>query len=165
MCILYAFLSKGNFRLPVVGDADVHSGSHERLSRLSSLGGLWYSALSSVGDELGVSLKRLPSNTTIRHIFRGVNAWASQQFSPQMGEWLAVVAKASRGQCNTSGTHCRTLSVSCRCTVITIAWWLLSKAIRTKPKAKFRLLNWTKIDHSRPLLVFGKRSFRHCCHY
>lgn len=52
---------------------------------------------------LGVSLKRLPSDTTLRRMFHAVdmttltaefNAWASEQFEPDMGECLAMDGKS-----------------------------------------------------------------------
>jgi hypothetical protein len=52
---------------------------------------------------LEVNLGRMPSDTTIRRMFHGVNfqqltqefnAWATEQFEPQTGEWVAVDGKS-----------------------------------------------------------------------
>jgi DDE_Tnp_1-associated len=57
-------------------------------------------------QELGLSLKRMPSDTTIRTMFRAIdfaqlqqqfNAWAKSQFACHAQEWLAVDGKSIRG--------------------------------------------------------------------
>ena len=57
-------------------------------------------------EVLGLHLGRMPSDTTLRRMFHGVNfqqltqqfnAWATQQFEPQPGEWLAVDGKSIKG--------------------------------------------------------------------
>jgi DDE_Tnp_1-associated len=57
----------------------------------------------SLCDYLGVSLKRLPSDTTLRRMFGSMNlaalngqfnAWAQAQFPPMPGECLAVDGKS-----------------------------------------------------------------------
>lgn len=57
-------------------------------------------------QELGLKLTRMPSDTTIRSMFRHINfaqfshqfnAWAQSQFPPQAQEWVAVDGKSIRG--------------------------------------------------------------------
>lgn len=57
----------------------------------------------SLCEHLGVSLKRLPSDTTLRRMFmslplaelsRQFNEWGQTQFAPQPGEYLSVDGKS-----------------------------------------------------------------------
>jgi hypothetical protein len=57
-------------------------------------------------EVLELNLGRMPSDTTIRRMFHGVNfqqitqqfnAWATEQFEPQEGEWVAVDGKCLKG--------------------------------------------------------------------
>jgi hypothetical protein len=55
---------------------------------------------------LELNLSRMPSDTTIRRMFRQVNfqeltqmfnTWASEELAPQAGEWVAVDGKSLKG--------------------------------------------------------------------
>jgi hypothetical protein len=57
-------------------------------------------------EVLELKLGRMPSDTTIRRMFRQVNfeqltqqfnAWAGERFAPEAGEWLAVDGKSIKG--------------------------------------------------------------------
>ena len=57
-------------------------------------------------EQLGVKVKRWPSDTTFRRIFQQLdfdqlaekfNQWAVGEFEPQAGEWLAIDAKSIKG--------------------------------------------------------------------
>jgi hypothetical protein len=79
---------------------------------MSGCGG--YKALEDFGSRhyqklcevLGLNLGRMPSDTTLRRMFHGVNfqqltqqfhAGAAEQFEPQPGEWVAVDGKSLKG--------------------------------------------------------------------
>lgn len=58
---------------------------------------------SELCEYLGVSLNRLPSDTTLRRMFHGIdmtaltrtfNAWANDQFEPQAGECVSMDGKS-----------------------------------------------------------------------
>ncbi len=70
---------------------------------LEDFGSRHYQKLCEV---LGLNLGRMPSDTTLRRMFHGVNfqqltqqfnAWAAEQFEPQPGEWVAVDGKSLKG--------------------------------------------------------------------
>jgi hypothetical protein len=57
-------------------------------------------------ETLQLSLKRMPSDTTLRRMFRQVrfeqltdqfNRWAMDEFRPKAGEWVAVDGKSLKG--------------------------------------------------------------------
>lgn len=57
-------------------------------------------------EVLELNLGRMPSDTTLRRMFHRVdfqqmtqqfNAWATEQFEPQEGEWVAVDGKSIKG--------------------------------------------------------------------
>ena len=57
-------------------------------------------------EVLELKLGRMPSDTTLRRMFRQVNfeqltqqfnAWAGERFAPEVGEWLAVDGKSIKG--------------------------------------------------------------------
>jgi predicted transposase YbfD/YdcC len=57
-------------------------------------------------EVLGLDLRRMPSDTTMRRMLRRVNfeqlteqfnTWATEQYAPQAGEWVAVDGKSIKG--------------------------------------------------------------------
>jgi len=60
----------------------------------------------SLSERLGLCLKRLPSDSTVRRLFKQLNfqrlsecfnQWASEQIGLSLGEWLAVDGKSIKG--------------------------------------------------------------------
>lgn len=57
-------------------------------------------------EMLGLSLRRMPSDSTLRRMFHRIdfaqlteqfNAWAQAQFAPQPGDWLSADGKSLKG--------------------------------------------------------------------
>lgn len=67
-------------------------------------------------EVLELNLERMPSDTTLRRMFNRVsfqqltekfNAWATEQFEPQIGEWVAVDGKSLKGTVQDSWQSCQ----------------------------------------------------------